>query len=141
MSYMTYGIYGDIVRSGINCVYYSWLSSGSYYSIATYTRDAIDMVDNTITIRQWRSYGYLVSGVSPGGLFSLNGSSGMGLLYWYFATYDSNAINMENNIIGYREWLSFGGLRNGIGYYGLSNIVGTNLLSSISLTFATILSI
>jgi hypothetical protein len=58
----------------------------SNWWVATYTRDAIDLVHNIIGYRELISYGDLGDGVARGGLSFLTGNGWLGTSYWYFAT-------------------------------------------------------
>ena len=70
--------------STLNGLYFPGIVTGG--SSTTYTRDAIYMVSNIITIYEWMSYGYLWTGIAYGGLSGLYGRNWFGDLLWYFAT-------------------------------------------------------
>lgn len=48
----------------------------AYLTFATYTRDAIAMASNTITTREWLSYGYIRTSIDICGMYCLAGNSG-----------------------------------------------------------------
>ena len=55
-------------------------------SSTTYTRDAIYMISNATSIREWLSYGRLWDGVDHGGLSRLTGDTWLDDLFWRVAT-------------------------------------------------------
>ena len=75
---ITHGIYGgfNTTRDLENHRFY-WFNA---------TRDTIYMNSETISIREWLSYGHLSGGVTSGGLYTLNGNRGSGTLTWGIAT-------------------------------------------------------
>ena len=56
------------------------------YGIATYTRDAIDILSNYIDLIEWISYCDLGLSVGPAGISCLNGAHWRGYTYWGIAT-------------------------------------------------------
>ena len=80
------GLSTGIASSGVSCFGGdSWLGA-TYWNVATYTRDVINMESNSIGLREWRSFGSLGIGITFGGFQSLNINAWLGFNEVSFAT-------------------------------------------------------